>query len=129
VTATSEWGCGAKRCVLAEVLPAPLFLARNATDRSRSQGFLMAPSLEKDAMGRRYPAPKTLHNFTRRTNGLNPAYRSLFRRENSFGPTAMDAFSDSFSCVDRRQSGNGARVTAEPSPRRMLVAQANEHGN
>jgi len=62
-------------------------------DRSVSgSGFLMAPSLEKGEIGRRHPAPATLHNFTRRRNGLNPTYRSLLRKEHSFGPTAMGAF-------------------------------------
>jgi len=99
----------------------------------------MEPRLEKDAMVRRYPAPTTLHNFTRRRNGLNPTYRSLLRQENSFGPTAMDAFRIHFRVliagslatallsppIDRRP----ARIPAERSHRRLPVAQANEHGN
>src|SRR5262245_1759545 len=59
------------------------FLARNETDRSRSlEAWLMASSSGKDAMtcgepvGRRYRALTTLHNFTRRRNALNAAYRS-----------------------------------------------------
>src|SRR5262249_31243535 len=97
-----------------------LFLARNATDRSRSlEAWLMASSSGKDAMtcggpvGRRYRALTTLHNFTRRRNALNAAYRCFLRQESSFGPTTMDAFSDSFSRSDRRRSGDGAPLPAD----------------
>ena len=109
------------------------FLARNETDRSRPRG--VASSLEQtrwtcgEAVGRRYPAPTTLHNFTRRRNGLNAAYRGLLRQESSFGATTMDACRIHFRVliaggratalfsppIDTRP----ARVTADSSPRRL----------
>src|SRR5262249_16455416 len=72
------------RGILPEVDAAPLFLARDATDRSRSR-LSDGAELGKHATRRRDPAPKTLHNFTRRRNGLNAAYRSLLRQEICFG--------------------------------------------
>src|SRR5215470_18267973 len=71
-------------------------------DRSVSFSRGLASSFEQtrwtcgEALGRRYPAPTTLHNFTRRRNGLNAAYRCLLRQESSFGATTMDAFRDHF---------------------------------
>src|SRR5262249_48247092 len=121
------------------------FLARNETDRSRSlEAWLMASSSGKDAMtcgepvGRRYRALTTLHNFTRWRNALNAAYRSWLQRESSFGATTMDAFRIHFRVriagglatallslpIDTRP----ARLTAESSPGRLPVAQAEAHG-
>ncbi len=82
--------------------------------------FLTSPSLEKDEMGCRYPARTTLRNFTARRNRLNPAYRSLLRRENSLGPTTMDAFR-----IHSRVLIAGGVATALLS---QPVARAEEHG-
>ena len=79
----------------------------------------MASSSGKDAMtcgeplGHRYPAPTTLHNFTRQRNGLNAAYRSLLQQESSFGATTMDAFRIHVRGADRRRSGDGAPLPAD----------------
>src|SRR5262245_36082268 len=122
-----------------------LFLARNATDRSRSlKAWLMASSWESrddvgGPVGRRYPAPTTLHNFTRQRNGLNAAYRSLLQQESSFGATTMDAFRIHFrgliagglatALLSLPIHKRPARLTAESSARRLPVAQAEEHGS
>jgi len=101
--------------------------------------------LGKDAMtcgepvGRRHPAPTTLHNFTRQRNGLNAAYRSLLQQESSFGATTMDAFRIhvrgliagglATALLSLPIDTRPARLTAESSARRLPVAQAEEHGS
>src|SRR5215471_14123747 len=76
----------------------PLFYLETRPIRSQfPQGLLKAPNWStrddyREPVGRRYPAPKALHNFTRRRNELNAAYRSWLRQVSSFGLTAMDAF-------------------------------------